>query len=259
MNCKICNGPTESLGTALMLKKYEVRFFHCRSCEFVQVEEPYWLDEAYSRSTAEIDLWQLSRTLANSRFVKALILSFFSPQARFVDFGGGYGLFTRRMRDLGFNYFNHDKYCPNLFAHGFKADDSGNTRYELLTAFEVFEHLPAPMDTLSTMMRMSGSILLSTELLPKPVPGPRDWHYYGLWHGMHTSFYSLAALQRMADRFNLNVVSNGRTLHLLTPKKISPQMFRLIINPKISGLLHLIRRRPSLLSSDVDARELARE
>ena len=59
----------------------------------------------------------------------------------FLDFGGGYGVFTRWMRDEGYDFFHYDQHCPNLFAPGHEADISGSVRYELATAFEVFEHI----------------------------------------------------------------------------------------------------------------------
>jgi hypothetical protein len=48
--CKICNKANDSIFTLKILNKYEIKYYHCSCCGFLQTEEPYWLDEAYSES-----------------------------------------------------------------------------------------------------------------------------------------------------------------------------------------------------------------
>ena len=50
MICKICNKANDSIFTLKILNKYEIKYYHCSWCGFLQTEEPYWLDEAYSES-----------------------------------------------------------------------------------------------------------------------------------------------------------------------------------------------------------------
>ena len=71
----------------------------------------------------------------------------------FLDFGDGYGVFTRWMRDEGYAFFHYDQHCPNLFAPGHEADISGSVRYELATAFEVFEYIVEPAKTVTHCCR----------------------------------------------------------------------------------------------------------
>ena len=61
---------------------------------------------------------------------------------------------------------------------------------------------------------------LMTEVLPDPIPHPKDWWYYGLDHGQHISFYSTRTFEFIAKKYNLNYANIGG-LHLLTEKKIS--------------------------------------
>ena len=70
---------------------------------------------------------------------------FFDPKAKFLDYGGGYGMLVRLMRNYGFDFYYFDKYCQNLFANGFDLKDSACSRFELLTAFELFEHFSEPV------------------------------------------------------------------------------------------------------------------
>ena len=74
---------------------------------------------------------------------------------------------------------------------------AGSVRYELVTAFEVFEHLAEPAKTVAQLLSISDSILFSTEPLPIPAPPIADWWYYGPEHGQHIAFFTRVALQSL--------------------------------------------------------------
>ncbi|MGD1086620.1 MAG: methyltransferase domain-containing protein, partial [Verrucomicrobiota bacterium] len=122
--------------------------------------------------------------------------------------------------------------------------------FEMLTTFEVFEHLPEPLDEIQTMLRHSNNILFSTILQPATRPNPNEWWYYGLDHGQHVSFYTLASLSAIARRFNLHLSSDGCGFHLLSKKPVSPLFFKLATRNKLAGLLHLVVRSRSLQRAD---------
>jgi len=196
------------------------------------------------------DLGGISRPTLNSVLTKAVINWFFDASERFLDFGGGYGVFTRWMRDECYNFFHYDQHCPNLFAPGHEGDISGSIRYELITAFEVFEHLTDPAKTVAQLLSISDSILFSTELLPMPAPPIADWWYYGPEHGQHIAFFTRVALQQLAARFNANYHTNGGSIHLFSRGHISEKMFRLVLHPKARALVNHVYRRMSLLEED---------
>jgi hypothetical protein len=58
-----------------------------------------------------------------------------------MDFGGGYGMFVRLMRDLGFDLYWQDKSCKHLFAAELEVREVPSRKSEFLTTFDVFEHL----------------------------------------------------------------------------------------------------------------------
>jgi hypothetical protein len=240
MLCKICECPSSAWAKALVLKKYLVQYYHCEYCGFIQTEEPYWLEESYSEAIARNDIGLVGRNLAMTGLTSATILTFFDCNARFVDYGGGYGLFVRLMRDHGMDFYRNDKYAPNLFAQGFEADEAGNYPYELLTAFEVFEHLVNPLNEIQQMMLYSRSILFTTFLVPVPSPALEAWWYYSLDHGQHISLYTLQSLKVLAQKLNLNLYSNQRSFHLLTDKKLSRTLFEFVSRGKISMLVNFI-------------------
>jgi hypothetical protein len=125
------------------------------------------------------------------------------------------------IRDYGFDFYWIDAHCENMFARGFEADPSWGTQYELLTAFEVMEHLPHPILEIERMLKLSKNVLFSTRPLPRNTPNLDDWWYYALDHGQHVSFFTRKALSVMADRFNLKIYTDGFYLHLLTDLNIS--------------------------------------
>ncbi|MGL5061722.1 MAG: methyltransferase domain-containing protein, partial [Microcoleus sp.] len=231
----------------MVLKKYQVQYFQCSHCGFVQTESPYWLQEAYSEAIASSDVGMLSRSTMFSNVTNNLIFNLFDRAAKFLDWGGGYGVFVRMMRDLGYDFYWHDKYCKNIFAGGFAAEENSSNSYELVTAFEVFEHFVNPQEEIEQLFRFSRNILFSTKLLPVNNPKPGEWWYYALDEGQHVSIYTAKALAILAQKFNLNFYSNGDSLHLFTAKEIPHQLFR-----SLSACKEAESLQPSLLQQDYE-------
>ncbi len=248
--CKICGRQSEPFGRARLLGKYDVQYLRCSDCGLIQVEKPYWLEEAYSEAIAASDLGLLGRNIGLAVQTQTIITCFFNAGAKFVDYGGGYGVLTRLMRDAGFDFYRHDRYCPNLFAKGFDAELDGSTCYELLTAYEVLEHLIEPVEGLTAMLRLSDSVLFTTVLVPSPAPGPNDWWYYALDTGQHVSFYTHRSLLKLAATAGLTLCSNGN-LHLMSKRQISPLLFRSVTRSRAISLIRRFGpRRQSLQPQD---------
>lgn len=154
------------------------------------------------------------------------------------------------MRDIGFDFYLHDPYSPNLVARGFELK-SNSIKYELVTSFESFEHFNEPIKETESMIQFSDNILFSIELLPSLVPKPEEWWYYGLEHGQHISFYSYRTLKYISQRYNMNLCSNGRNIHLFTKnKKINNKLFNLLLKFQRFGLFFYIRKKMKSLTVD---------
>lgn len=250
MPCKICSADAAPFATARVLNRYVVQYLRCVHCGAVQTEPPFWLEAAYSSAITTSDLGLVSRNVSLARTSRVIIRLFFRQDGTFVDYGGGYGLFVRLMRDDGFNFFRYDRYCENLFAKGFDADLTPTTRYELVTAFEVFEHLVDPPAAIEEMLGLSDNILFSTLLLPRHSPKPGEWWYYGLEHGQHVVLYTAKALAIIAQRHGLFLYSKNDELHLLTKKKIPQALFKIAASRKLGGWLDRLSARRSLLEAD---------
>ncbi|KKP40259.1 MAG: type 11 methyltransferase [Candidatus Peregrinibacteria bacterium GW2011_GWC2_33_13] len=225
MKCKICENEIREVFTEQILNKYSVKYFLCDNCEFLSTEEPYWLEEAYNSPINKADTGILWRNTTLSKQVSLILYYFFDKNAKFLDFAGGYGIFVRLMRDIGFDYYWSDIYCQNLLARGFEYSEK--EKYEVITSFETFEHFANPIQEIEKMLSLSDTIILSQELKPSLLPAPKDWWYYIFDGGQHVSFYSLRTFHFIADKYNLNYYNIG-WLHLLTRKKIDKKYLRLI-------------------------------
>lgn len=240
----------ESFAQARLLDVHEVEYYRCNSCGYICTEDPYWLDEAYSAAITGSDIGLVRRNSHLTKISRVVLSVFFDKTGRFLDFAGGYGLFVRMMRDSGFDFNWYDRYCTNLFAVGRAADLQSSSSYELITAFEVFEHLVDPVSGLDELLKYSKNILFTTDLLPEPAPIPHDWWYFGLEHGQHISFYTRRSLEWMAETRGMNFYSNGATVHLFTEKKISASLFFLLARHKTARLIAPLLFSKSLLEAD---------
>jgi hypothetical protein len=222
MYCKICGKKAEKIFDAKILGKYKINYFYCNNCGFLQTEEPYWLDEAYKDPITLTDTGYMQRNLYLSRKVTALLTLFFDYKKKFLDYAGGYGVFVRLMRDIGFDFYWYDKYTQNLFARGFEYKEEMKNEIEAITCFETFEHFDQPIKELENMFLISKNIIFTTELLPEPIPKPDNWWYYTLEDGQHISFYSEKTFQYIAKNYKLNYIY-FRNIHLLTEKHLTKQ------------------------------------
>jgi hypothetical protein len=241
MKSKITGGVTDLIFKARVLNKYEVNYYKCRQTGFIQTEEPYWLTEAYSSAITKLDLGLPFRNESFREKVIRIINKYFEQDARFLDYAGGYGLFTRLMRDQGFNFYHTDKYCQNIFAEYFELKDIGEgTTFELTTAFEVFEHMADPLNEITAMSGYSDNLLFTTELQPeKVIHGVEDWWYFVPETGQHISFHTPESLKFIAGVMGYNFYSDRQSMHLFTRKTLSDNPFSI---PRDPFLIRKMRR-----------------
>ena len=111
--CRICSVPVSEKFSSNLLNKYTVKYFQCSICRYVQTESPFWLEEAYTNTINDSDTGMMMRSLWHRNIASTLIYLFFDKRGKFLDYGGGYGVFVRLMRDIGFDYYWQDKYTKN--------------------------------------------------------------------------------------------------------------------------------------------------
>lgn len=239
--CRVCAGGVQEVFQHQVLRKYTAQYRQCGSCGFLQARTPHWLDEAYADAIASADTGILQRNLYLCKVASTVLWRLFGGQGKFLDAAGGYGIFTRLMRDVGFDYYWWDPHAENLVARGFEAA-AGDTSFAAVTAFEVLEHLLDPIEFLTGLIERTGArtVLISTELFAGEAPAP-DWWYYAFETGQHISFYRRSTLEVIAQRLGLRLYSN-RNIHLLTDAPLSAAVFRLMTQPRLSAALAWIPR-----------------
>lgn len=240
--CPICSSQQRFYFQETILRKYSVDYFYCDTCGLLQTEKPYWLNEAYQSAIASADTGLVQRNIVLSKLLSCTLFFLYDRKGKYLDIGGGYGVLTRLLRDIGFDMYWSDPYCENLFAQGFEVAET-SPPFNAITAFEVLEHLYDPLNFLQTSMveTSASTIIFSTELFCNNPPMPKDWHYYAFNTGQHISFYQYKTLKYVAKILSLSVFSR-KNFHILTDQKIHPIAFRLITSRLLPVLALYVKK-----------------
>ncbi|MFQ9650152.1 MAG: methyltransferase domain-containing protein [Enterocloster sp.] len=111
-----------------------------------------------------------------------------------------------------------------LLAKGFEWDDKqvvSNWGVEILSAFEVFEHLDDPLSEITKMKEISCNIFFSTLIYDTNFVLPsKDWWYFAPKTGQHISFYSEKTLKYIAKYFNLKYYRITDERHFFTKEQL---------------------------------------
>lgn len=241
--CRICESPSnEPIFSATILDR-EVDYFDCPVCGYVQTQNPTWLDLAYKTAINISDTGIMRRNKSNLGMVLGTLACINRRHGLVVDCAGGYGILVRLLRDEGIDALWSDPYCANLFAVGFERT---NETADLVTAFEAFEHFVTPVQDLQKLLSIGPSLLLSTEIIASPAPRPGDWWYYGLDHGQHIGFFRVQTLQFLADRFGMNLLTDGKAYHVFTKHSVALLRWRLATR--------VAKRSPSLFTRGIESK-----
>jgi hypothetical protein len=232
--CRLCGCNARQIFTKQVLQRHVVGYFLCDNCGSLQTEEPYWLSESYSQNNlAAVDTFAANRAITNLGMVASL-RNILGVKGRMLDYGGGDGLLTRLLRDQGIDAFVYDAYANPTYAGGFSG--SLDDEPEMVTAFEVLEHLVTPRDFFFALSASTARVFLSTTCLYNN-DGP-DWFYLEPGTGGHIFFYSPKALQIvakssgwsvvLAKRFQLFVRGELSTFQRLALSTLPNAAFRLV-------------------------------
>ena len=214
--CRVCARPSRFIQSQTILG-YNVNYFDCPHCAYIQTEYPHWLAQAHENPINHSDTGIMMRNLENARKVAMTLLSLGKLHGTVVDHAGGYGILVRLLRDAGIDAFWSDKYCENILARGFETNGGP---CDLATAFEVFEHLVDPLAELRKMLADASAVLLSTELVATAAPMNPDWWYLGRDHGQHIGFFRTTTFEYMARTLGCHYRTTGRSTHLFSTRPV---------------------------------------
>jgi len=228
--CPICSGGMSPVFQAQVLGKYQAQYEVCNGCGFLRARAPHWLPEAYTSAIAAADTGLVMRNISIACKMAGVLYWLLGERGggRYLDAAGGYGMLTRLMRDLGFDFFWADKYCENLLVPGFEyGPELGPCR--AVTAMEVMEHLADPVEFVRDVLAMAGAdtFIFTTELYEGTPPAPDAWWYYAFQTGQHIGFFQRRTLEMLGSRLGLRLASaNG--LHVLSRRPINERALALV-------------------------------
>ena len=260
--CRACTGPTRPFAKAQVLGHVDVTYHRCDDCGLVMAIDPTWLPEAYSDAIAALDVGLLDRCQILSNVTAMVLRAERLRGGTFLDWAGGYGTLTRMMRDRGFDFHHTDPMATNVFAGGHDVPDLAGRRYDLVTAFEVLEHLVDPAADLAEAAASTDRLLTTTHLAAGPRRPARRTGGTTRWSRASTSPSTRRdSLERLAERLGFDGVVTSSLVHLFHRGRVSPATRALLRSPGAAyatGLLaSLADRRHSLLDADVDEVETA--
>lgn len=131
---------------------------------------------------------------------------------RHLDYGGGAGLLSRLLNEAGWKSL-----CYDPFTNG-GVDISGLGRFDLITAYEVFEHVPdvdGLIKKLALLLAPDGIVLFSTMVSDgRVVSGQRLTWWYAAPRNGHISLHSRKSLAILGEKQGFRLVSFSDGLHM---------------------------------------------
>ena len=193
-----------------------IYYFLCPSCGFLFAPEfKNWTAEDFARHVYNADYHRVDPDFDGTRSqINAQgLLKLFPANAklRHLDYGGGEGHLSLMLQAAGWDSQSYDPYA------GRGTPLPADARFDLITSFEVFEHLPAPrplLDELSARLSDPGLLIFSTLLSDGHLQRPRriDWWYISPRNG-HISIYAEQTLRRLANEYDFRYKSPLPGLH----------------------------------------------
>lgn len=229
-SCQVCGGQSEWLdavdfnksceearGTFLPQSGVLVGYALCGDCGFCFAPQICaWSAEAFERwiyndTYVRVDPDYLGvRPRNNADELVKLFPQ--APAARHLDYGGGNGMLANILRERGWQSSSYDPLLERDKAHESRGP------FDLITAFEVFEHVPdvnALIRDLERLRTATGIILFSTLVSDGEVRPNRPirWWYAAPRNG-HISLFSRKSLGVLASRLSVNFASFSNAFHV---------------------------------------------
>ncbi len=163
----------------------------------------------YNHDYAAVDPdYKAVRPTGNAEMVDQ---TFGAAKLRHIDYGGGSGLLSQLLAAKSWDSQSYDPFVNK------DVDVRSLGEFDLVTAFEVFEHVPdidALFQDLRSLMKPDGMILFSTLLSDGEIARgrPLSWWYAAPRNG-HISLFSSQSMQMCLRRYGFSSASASANLH----------------------------------------------
>jgi hypothetical protein len=227
--CPVCAATTSLLDVVDLNKSCEevrgrfwpsagvpIEYMLCDRCGFCFAPEMYrWSIEEFSTRIYNDDYkfvdpdYLTVRPRLNAQMLRRMFASHML-EIRHLDFGGGNGQLSNELFAEGWDSTSYDP-----FVDGPLPDGLG--KFDLITGFEVFEHVPDVnhlISTLSSLVESDGMVLFSTFLSDGNISRgqPLGWWYASPRNG-HISLFSRDSLGLLGEKVGFKLVSCSPYLH----------------------------------------------
>jgi SAM-dependent methyltransferase len=233
MRCPVCGGKAAALdvvdfnkscaegsGTFLPISGIPIYYYLCAGCGFCFAPEMHGWSPAefaakvYNDDYVSVDPdWVETRPRGNAEHLFELFPAIGADrQVRHLDYGGGIGLMSDLLQGHGWRSRSYDPFVDK------DVDPHTLGKFDLITSFEVFEHVPDSLRLiadLDALLADDGLIYFSTLLNEGSVARSQrlGWWYAAPRNG-HISLFSSESLRILGRSVGLNFGTLTPNLHV---------------------------------------------
>jgi len=219
--CDFNKSCEEARGLFVPLSLRPVYYYRCTACGFVFAPEicswskEQFRDEIYNEEYIRFDPDFVEiRPAANAGMLSRSFHAF-RERLKILDYGGGQGRMADLLSKVGFDASCYDPFYD-------EKPDQLAADFDLITAFEVFEHTTAPRQLVEDVvgfLKPDGVFLFSTLVSDGNIKenSRLSWWYASPRNG-HISIFTQKSLQLLGDQFGFQLLSFSPGVHAFFKK-----------------------------------------
>lgn len=211
--CPICNSETSYFFRTQFLRNAEqkkddrmVHYYRCPNCDYIFAPEfKTWTQEDFKREIYNEKYIEFDPEFLTIRpMSNAVQLNNELQGLKHLDYGGGNGVMSERLRQFGVDSTSYDVFYNTEKPKG---------KYDIITCIEVIEHTIDPLKLffdINDLLKDAGTLILKTSVVDFwDCKNEFDFskHWYVMPRNGHIGFYSIKTLQQIADKTGFKLLS----------------------------------------------------
>jgi SAM-dependent methyltransferase len=186
---------------------------HCFAPELLKWNKETFSELIYNNDYIKVDPQYLNERPKSNSAILEKTFGAHKKNIAHLDYGGGNGTLSRTLQELGW-----DSACYEPFSDS-HPDIPKAKKFDLITAYEVFEHVPDPhqlMKDMDSFVSPQGIIFFTTLLSNEHIAANKriSWWYASPRNG-HINLYSSKSLLQLAKQYHFQLVSFSSGLHMM--------------------------------------------